>query len=117
MATKPSYTVEDDVLTYTSKRGDELIIDLDIPADVLRSALATDDDNDDQDKQFEVVAKWLGADFEKAFDQMGVIERTRFSRLFFDEFSKAVRMPLGESQGSSSTSGSTEPSSDGTSES
>lgn len=117
MATKPTYTVEDDVLTYTSKRGEKLVIDLDIPADVLRSALATDEEDDDQEKQFEVVAKWLGADFEKAFEQMGVIERTRFSRAFFEEFSKAVRMPLGESQGSSSTSGSTEPSSDGISES
>ncbi|MFJ4038201.1 hypothetical protein ACIPVB_08935 [Microbacterium sp. NPDC090007] len=112
----PTYAVHDDVLTYTSKRGDVLTVDLDIPADILRSALATNED-DDQEQQFKIVAAWLGEDFEAAFDRMGVIERTRFSRLFFDEFTKAVRMPLGESQGSSSTSGSTEPSSAGTSES
>ncbi len=116
MATKPTYTVEDDVLTYDSKHGDTLVVDLDIPADVLREALDADKD-DDQKEQFEVVARWLGDDFQAAFDRMGVIERTRYSRLFFEEFSKAVRMPVGESQGSSTTSGSTEQSSDGISES
>jgi hypothetical protein len=113
---KPHYVVADDVITYTSKRGDELQIDLDIPAEVLESALSADEE-DDQAKQFDVVAAWLGADFEAAYNGMGVIERARFSRMFFEEFTKAVRTPLGESLRSSSTSGSTAPSSDGISES
>ena len=97
---KPEYTVVDDVFHYTAKSGKKLAIDFDLPPDVLKVAL--EGDKDDQE-QFDAVAAWLGDDARETYDGMGALERLRFVRTFFDEFQKAAMMPLGESQGSSTS--------------
>ena len=95
----PSYVVEDDVFKYTSKRGDAIEIDLDIPASVIDIALKKS--NEDEVEQFEAVADWLSEDAQAAYRKMGGLERIRFVRTFFDAFAKAAELPLGESASSS----------------
>ncbi|UOE45471.1 hypothetical protein [Agromyces larvae] len=92
------YQVVDDVFTYTTKAGHTLAIDLDLPADLIRTALQGDKD---EDEQFELVRVVFGADFEDAYNSMGALERTRFQRAFFAAFQEAAEIPLGESLSSS----------------
>lgn len=101
--TAPKFAVIDDVIHYTSKAGDELTIDLDIPAEALRRALGVDENGEEREEedQFEVIADIFGPDFQAAYDRMGALERRRLLRSFFVEFHKAASMPLGESLGSS----------------
>lgn len=96
--TAPKFAVIDDVIHYTSKAGDELLLDLDFPGDALKEAMAGDKT---EDEQFEIVAKLFGPNFQAAYDKMGALEKTRLLRSFFLEFQKAAAMPLGESLGSS----------------
>ncbi|MEU4016178.1 hypothetical protein AB0E56_13045 [Microbacterium sp. NPDC028030] len=96
-----AYTVEDDVLRYTTKAGHELVIDLDFPADLLNMAMGTDDEDRSEDEQFEVMGRTFGENFMDAYPLMGAIERRRLQRAVFTEFAKAMSMPLGESSRSS----------------
>lgn len=98
-----SYYVEDDVLHYTSKAGEELHLDLDFPPELFQRSQEVNgaDDADDARKQFDVVREAFGEDFEAAFGRMGIIERRRLMTAVFDGFQKAMGIPLGESRGSS----------------
>lgn len=96
-----AYTVNDDILRYTTKAGHALVIDLDFPADLLAMAMGTDDEDRSEDEQFEIMARTFGENFKDAYPLMGAIERRRLQRAVFSEFAKAMSMPLGESQGSS----------------
>lgn len=98
MPEKGAYKVVDDVFLYTSKRGLEFVIDLDFPAEVMKAAL---DGDKPEEEQFNVVAKWLGEDIQAAYEKLGALERARFMRTFFNAFSEAAQLPLGESLGSS----------------
>lgn len=99
--TAPTFAVIDDVIHYTSKAGDEIEIDLDIPADALKKAMGGKDEDRDEEEQFDVIAGIFGPEFQAAYDRMGALERRRLLRSFFVEFHKAAAMPLGESSGSS----------------
>jgi hypothetical protein len=99
--TAPKFAVIDDVIHYTSRAGDEITIDLDIPADALKKAMGGKDEDRDEEEQFEIIADIFGPDFQAAYDRMGALERRRLLRSFFVEFHKAAAMPLGESSGSS----------------
>lgn len=96
-----TFAVIDDVIHYTSKAGDEVIIDLDIPADALKRAMGGKDEDRDEEEQFDLIAEIFGPGFQAAYDRMGALERRRLLRSFFVEFHKAASMPLGESSGSS----------------
>lgn len=95
---KPRFEVIDDVIHYTSKAGDELLLDLDFPGTALKEAMTGDKT---EEEQFAIVAQLFGDNFQEAYDRMGSLERTRLLRSFFVEFQKAAAMPLGESSGSS----------------
>lgn len=116
--TKPkTYTVVDDVLTWPTKAGGTIVIDLDIPAAVLEAQIADKPENDpDDETQFTAVLDWVGQDAVEAFGKMGILERTRFTATFFGEFTKAVALARGESVSSLRSAGSTAPSSDSTSD-
>lgn len=97
---KGKYIVDDDVFIYTSKAGDRLEIDMDLPAEVLKKATEGPDTDEDQ---MSAVLDWVGDESRTAFDGMRLLERIRFSKTFFDEFAKAVEIPLGESLSSSTS--------------
>lgn len=101
--TAPKFEVIDDVIHYTSKAGDEVQIDLDIPADALKRALSNNENGEerDEEEQFDLIAEIFGDGFQAAYDRMGALERRRLLRTFFVEFHKAASMPLGESSSSS----------------
>lgn len=99
MPEKGKYDVIDDVFRYTSKKGVEFVIDLDMPAEVME--VATGGEEKTEDEQFDAVAEWLGADVQEAYKGLGGLERARFMRTFFTEFAKAAQLPLGESLSSS----------------
>lgn len=102
------YTVEDDVLTWTTKRGGEIRIDLDIPASIIEGAITADPEADeDEETQLQRVLEWVGQDAADAFDLMGILERTRFTAAFFGEFAKAVGLARGEFVSSLASAGST----------
>lgn len=115
--TKPKTpSVENDILTWPTKAGGTIVVDLDIPANVMQTALADNPDDDpDDETQVSAVLEWIGQDAVDAFDNMGVLERTRFTATFFREFTKAVALARGESVSSLPSAGSTAPSSDSTS--
>jgi len=96
-----TYTVEDDVLHYTTKAGFELAIDLDFSPDLIRMAMGTDDEDRSEEDQFEIFAGNLGANFQDAYAVMGVVERKRLQKAVFSEFAKAMGLEMGESSGSS----------------
>lgn len=98
-----TYTVIEDVLHYSTKAGHELVIDLDFPADLLKLSMGTDAEDRSEEDQFDVIARSFGDNFEEAYQAMGMIERRRLQRAVFDEFQKAMGMPLGESLGSSTS--------------
>lgn len=116
-AAKPKpYTLEDDVLVWTSKSGAKIRIDLDIPADILAGSLADDPDDDpDDETQLQGVLGWVGQEAVDAFESMGILERTRFTAAFFHEFTLAVALARGEFVSSLPSAGSTAPNSDSTS--
>lgn len=95
---KPQFAVIDDVIHYTSKAGDQLLLDLDFPSAFLEEAMAGEKS---EEEQFEVLAPVFGENFADAYKRMGALERTRLLRTYFLEFQKAASMPLGESLGSS----------------
>lgn len=99
----PTFAVIDDVIHYTSKAGDAVVIDLDIPADALKRALSPDETGEerDEEEQFDLIAEIFGEGFQAAYDRMGALERRRLLKTFFVEFHKAASMPLGESLRSS----------------
>lgn len=112
-----THIVDDDVLIWTAKSGAEIRIDLDIPASVLDGALADKPEDDpDDETQFTAVLGWIGQDAVDAFDQMGILERTRFTAAFFTEFTKALGLARGEFVSSLPSAGSTDPNSDSTSD-
>lgn len=96
-----SYTVIDDVLHYTTKAGDELAIDLDFDADLIKLATGTDEEDRSEEQQYEIMARSFGDNYRDAYERMGIIERTRLQKAVFSEFAKAMGMPMGESSGSS----------------
>lgn len=96
-----TYTVEDDVLHYTTKAGFELAIDLDFPPEFLKMVMGEDQEDRDEEAQFEILANSYGENFRDAYDKMGVLERKRIQTAVFTEFAKAMGMPMGESSGSS----------------
>ena len=100
MPAKGHYDVVDDVFRYTSKAGAHVVIDLDFPAEVMDAALggATT-----ESEQFDVIAEWLGEDLQATYAKLGGLEKARFMRTFFTEFSKAAMLPLGESLSSSAS--------------
>lgn len=100
-----TYVVEDDVFTYQTKRGTQVVVDLDIPADVFKRSTAEDAVTEEQ--QFAAVKEWISDDSQRAFDGMGALERARFYSTFFSEWQKAAGLPLGESHSSSPSSRST----------
>ena len=95
------YTVEDDVLHYTTKAGHALSIDLDFPPDLLQLSMGSDEEDRSEDEQFEIISRSFGENFTEAYAAMGVLERRRLQAAMFLEFQKAMSMPLGESLGSS----------------
>lgn len=96
-----TYTVEDDVLHYTTKAGFVLAIDLDFSPDLIKMAMGTDDEDRDEDEQFEIMATSYGDNFAEAYEKMGVLERKRLQTAVFTEFAKAMGMTMGEASGSS----------------
>lgn len=94
----PKFAVIDDVIHYTSKSGDELLLDLDFPSDFLKEAMAGEKT---EEEQFEILTPIFGDNFKAAYSRMGALERTRLLRSYFVEFQKAANLPLGESLGSS----------------
>ncbi|WP_404474844.1 hypothetical protein [Microbacterium aerolatum] len=97
-----TYTVEDDVLHYTTKAGHVLVIDLDFSPDLVKIAMGADDDDDrPEEEQFEIFAANMGDNFQDAYAVMGVIERKRLQTAVFSEFAKAMGLEMGESSGSS----------------
>ncbi len=98
MPEKGKYDVIDDVFRYTSKSGEHFVIDLDFPAEVMDAALGGDKS---ESEQFDVLAQWLGEDLQAAYAKLGALEKARFMRTFFGEFSEAAMLPLGESLSSS----------------
>lgn len=96
-----TYTVIDDVLHYTTKAGDELAIDLDFDADLIKVAMGQDTEDRSEDEQYEIMARSFGDNYRAAYERMGILERTRLQKAVFAEFAKAMGMPMGESSGSS----------------
>lgn len=94
----PKFTVIDDVIHYTSKAGDELLLDLDFPSGFLKEAMAGEKS---EEEQFEILAPVFGDNFRDAYGRMGALEKTRLLRSYFVEFQRAANIPLGESLGSS----------------
>lgn len=99
-----TYSVEGDVLYYTTKAGFELAIDLDFPADLFKKVEESPDKAthaEEQAAQFDIVRSSFGQNFDDAWDRMGVVERRRLMTAVFSEFRKAAGIPLGESRRSS----------------
>lgn len=96
-----SYTVEDDVLHYTTKAGFELAIDLDFSPDLVKMSMGADEEDRSEEEQFQIIKESYGENFNEAYSKMGIIERKRLQKAVFTEFAKAMDMSLGESSGSS----------------
>ncbi|MBT2473311.1 hypothetical protein J7E68_01645 [Microbacterium sp. ISL-103] len=96
-----SYTVEDDVVHYTTKDGIKLAIDLDFPPDLVQMSMGADDEDRSEEEQFEIIAASYGENFREAYDKMGILERKRLQTAVFTEFAKAMGITMGESSGSS----------------
>lgn len=91
-----NYTVEDDVLRYTTKAGIELAIDLDFPPDLIKMSMGAADEDRSEEEQFDIIAASYGANFSAAYEKMGVLERKRLQTAVFTEFTKAMGMTMGE---------------------
>lgn len=100
-AASRSYTVEDDVLHYTTKAGFDLAVDLDFPPELIKMAMGADDEDREEEQQFEIIAATYGDNFQEAYAKMGVLERKRLHTAVFFEFQKAMGTTMGESLGSS----------------
>lgn len=96
-----SYTVDDDILSYTTKAGFDLTIDLDFSPELIKMSMGTDEEDRDEEEQFEIIANSYGANFREAYEKMGVLERKRLQTAVFTEFAKAMGMPMGEASRSS----------------
>ncbi|WP_312672835.1 hypothetical protein [Microbacterium sp.] len=96
-----SYTVDDDVLHYTTKAGVDLAIDLDFSPELVKMSMGTDEEDRSEEEQFEIIANSYGANFMDAYERMGVLERKRLQTAVFLEFQKAMGTSMGESSGSS----------------
>lgn len=96
-----SYTVDDDVLHYTTKAGVDLAIDLDFSPELVKMSMGTDEEDRSEEEQFEIIANSYGANFMDAYERMGVLERKRLQTAVFLEFQKAMGISMGESSGSS----------------
>ena len=96
-----SYTVDDDVLHYTTKAGVALAIDLDFSPELVKMSMGTDQEDRSEEEQFEIIANSYGANFMDAYERMGVLERKRLQTAVFLEFQKAMGISMGESSGSS----------------
>ena len=96
-----SYTVEDDVLHYTTKAGFDLAIDLDFPPELVKMSMGADEEDRSEEEQFEIIAATYGENFRDAYAKMGVLERKRLQVAVFTEFAKAMGITMGESSGSS----------------
>lgn len=92
------YTVEGDVMHYTTKAGHVLSMDLDFPAVLLAKAV---DGDKDESEQFDAIRETFGENFNAAYTEMGALERVRVVKTFFIEWQKAAGLPLGESLSSS----------------
>lgn len=96
-----SYTVEDDVLHYTTKAGFKLAVDLDFPPELVKMSMGADEEDRSEEEQFEIIAGTYGANFQEAYKKMGILERKRLQVAVFTEFAKAMGITMGESSGSS----------------
>jgi hypothetical protein len=101
------FVTDEDMLHFQKKDGGEIILDLDFPSSILRQMLAARDL--EQDEQFEIVMKALGDEaLQEEVNGLGALEYMRLVTGFFNEFEKALGLSLGESEGSSNSSTSTE---------
>jgi hypothetical protein len=89
------FVTDEDMLHFQKKDGGEIILDLDFPSSILREMLAARDLEQDEALQEEV-------------NGLGALEYMRLVTGFFNEFEKALGLSLGESEGSSNSSTSTE---------
>jgi hypothetical protein len=97
---KPQHHVVEDMLHWQTKAGDELVLDLDFPSDILRKVMLTE--LDDQE-QFEAMLEALGDEsLRERVNKLGSLEYMRLIKTFFDEFSRAAGVEPGESGDSSS---------------
>jgi hypothetical protein len=93
------FVTDEDMLHFQKKDGGEIILDLEM--------LAARDL--EQDEQFEIVMKALGDEaLQEEVNGLGALEYMRLVTGFFNEFEKALGLSLGESEGSSNSSTSTE---------
>jgi hypothetical protein len=98
------FVTDEDMLHFQKKDGGEIILDLDFPSSILREMLAARDL-----EQFEIVMKALGDEaLQEEVNGLGALEYMRLVTGFFNEFEKALGLSLGESEGSSNSSTSTE---------
>ena len=101
------FVTDEDLLHFQKKDGGEIILDLDFPSEILRELMSAGDM--EQQEQFEVLLKALGDEkLQAEINELGSLEYMRLVIGFFDEFEKALGITVGESQGSSSSSTSTE---------
>lgn len=101
------FVTDEDMLHFQKKDGGELILDLDFPSGILREMLSAPDM--EQQEQFELLMSALGNDdLQTEINALGALEYMRLVTGFFKEFEGALGLSLGESEGSSSSSTSTE---------
>lgn len=103
---KPKMFVVEDLLHFQKKDGGELILDLDFPSDILRTAIKEDLT---EQEQFDLLIGALGDDdLQAEINELGSLEYMRLVMGFFKEFQNAIGVSLGESESSSTSSTSTE---------
>lgn len=101
------FVTDEDMFHFQKKDGGELILDLDFPSHILRDMLGAADL--EQQEQFELMLSALGDDeLQAEINALGSLEYMRLITGFFTEFEKALGLNVGESEGSSSSSTSTE---------
>lgn len=101
------FVTDEDMLHFQKKDGGEIILDLDFPSHILREMLGAADM--EQQEQFELLMGALGNDdLQAEINKLGALEYMRLVTGFFAEFEKALGLSLGESEGSPSSSTSTE---------
>ena len=104
---KPKTFVVEDMLHFQKKDGGELILDLDFPSEILRTAIKEDLT---EQEQFDLLIGALGDDaLQEEINALGALEYMRLVFAFFGEFQNAAGgLSLGESESSSDSSTSTD---------
>lgn len=97
------FVTDEDLMHFRKKDGGEIILDLDFPSDILRSAIQEDLT---EQEQFDLLIGALGNDdLQAEINSLGALEYMRLITAFFGEFQKAAGgLGLGESVSSSASS-------------